>query len=120
MGDDFFRLGLVIRFSKAEIEIRLCAPCQAQEYLEILSMLKIAVLDDYDDSISRLQCWEKLRDRFEVQFFNRPVHAEEISSFDVIVANRERSIIDQKFICCISKFTQYRVEIGYQRSGILF
>lgn len=61
-------------------------------------MLKIAVLDDYDGSISKLTCWQKLESSFELLFFKEPIQAKDVSSFDVIVANRERTILDQKFL----------------------
>ena len=61
-------------------------------------MTKIAVLDDYDGSISKLPCWKKLGNDFEIRFFNDPIIAKDVSGFNVIVANRERTILDQKFI----------------------
>jgi hypothetical protein len=60
--------------------------------------MRITVLDDYDHSISKLNCWNRLREHFQIQFFDRPVSAIEVSSFEVIVANRERTLLDAQYL----------------------
>ena len=59
---------------------------------------KVAVLDDYDGSISKLNCWESLKNDFEITFFNSPVEGKEVSSYEVIVAVRERTLLNKKFL----------------------
>lgn len=61
-------------------------------------MQKLAVLDDYDGSISKLPCWNKLSGSFEIKFFNKPIHPQEIFDFQVLVANRERTILNAEFL----------------------
>jgi phosphoglycerate dehydrogenase-like enzyme len=59
---------------------------------------KVAVLDDYDSSISKLKCWDTLKENCDLTFFNKPMAGKDVSIFDVLVAVRERTQIDRKFL----------------------
>ncbi len=61
-------------------------------------MKKIAILDDYDQSISKLPHWERLRSRFELHFFDRVATPDELASYAVIVAVRERTIFNRALL----------------------
>lgn len=63
-----------------------------------MKKFKVAVLDDYDGSISKLNCWDSLKNDFEITFFNSPVRGKEVSSYEVIVAVRERTLLNKDFL----------------------
>lgn len=60
--------------------------------------MNIAILDDYDQTISKLPAWQKLSPDFKLQFFNAPVAPILLENFDVIVANRERTNLNSSFL----------------------
>lgn len=59
---------------------------------------KVAVLDDYDGSISKLICWKHLQPYFQLDFFSSPKQAEELAEYEVIVTLRERTIVTRNFL----------------------
>ena len=61
-------------------------------------MKNVAVLDDYDGEISKLSCWRALQVEFNVDFFNAQKTGNELSQYEIIVANRERTMITKEFI----------------------
>jgi len=61
-------------------------------------MPKIAVLDDYDKTISRLPCWKTLPPDCTIDFLPHPVGGREVADYDVIVTVRERTRITREFL----------------------
>ncbi len=61
-------------------------------------MKKIAVLDDYDGSISKLTLWKELAGEFEIHFFSQPILPDDIKSFEVVVATRERTKLTASYL----------------------
>jgi phosphoglycerate dehydrogenase-like enzyme len=59
---------------------------------------KVAVLDDYDCSISKLNCWDILGADFQIDFFSIPKVTDELSDYQVIVTIRERTIVTRDFL----------------------
>ena len=61
-------------------------------------MNSVAVLDDYDESISKLECWDALSKEFKIDFFSAPKNPRELADYEVIVTIRERTIITREFL----------------------
>jgi len=63
---------------------------------------KIAVLDDYDSSVSKLKCWSALPSHFSVDFFSSAQDPAKLPTnlkdYEVLVTIRERTIITRDFL----------------------
>jgi D-3-phosphoglycerate dehydrogenase / 2-oxoglutarate reductase len=64
--------------------------------------MKIAILDDYQDCVRTLKCFEKIK-HHEVTIFNDTVKdnktlSDRLSSFEALVLTRQRSVIDSELI----------------------
>jgi len=61
-------------------------------------MKRLAVLDDYDGSIAKLKCWQKLAGIFEISFFNALKSGHDLKDFDAVVLLRERTVFNRETI----------------------
>lgn len=65
--------------------------------------LQIAVLDDFHHSWAKTDGVRRLREHGDVTIFTAPVNSpEELQTFDVLIANRERTRFDRSFIGALS------------------
>lgn len=64
--------------------------------LDTAHLPRVAVLDDYDGSIEQLTCWAALRPHFQIDFFSRPISADELAQYEVIVTVRERTVMTRE------------------------
>ena len=66
-------------------------------------MIKVAVLDDYQDAFRQIVDIEKYKDKFDFKVFNNPFLNEkeaivELEEFEVLFIMRERTPITQSLI----------------------
>lgn len=59
--------------------------------------MRIAVLDDYQDAVRRLECFSLL-DGHEVRVLTRPAESGELADVEAVVLIRERTRVDEAFL----------------------
>tara|TARA_B100000945_G_scaffold298880_1_gene279061 strand:+ start:86 stop:1036 length:951 start_codon:yes stop_codon:yes gene_type:complete len=85
-------------------------------------MLKIAVLDDYQEIFSQIIDIEKFKEKYEFKIFNEPFSSESeaivaLENFEVLFIMRERTIISQSLLSALPKL-KYIMTSGMRNNSI--
>ena len=85
-------------------------------------MLKIAVLDDYQEIFSQIIDIEKFKENYEFKIFNEPFSSESeaivaLENFEVLFIMRERTIISQSLLSALPKL-KYIMTSGMRNNSI--
>ena len=85
-------------------------------------MIKVAVLDDYQDAFRQIVDVQKYKDKFEFKIFNNPFSDEkeaivELEDFDVLFIMRERTPMTKTLIESLSKL-KYIMTSGMRNKAI--
>ncbi len=85
-------------------------------------MIKVAVLDDYQDVFRQIVDVQKYKDKFEFKIFNNPFSDEkeaivELEDFDVLFIMRERTLINKSLIESLPKL-KYIMTSGMRNQAI--
>ena len=85
-------------------------------------MIKVAVLDDYQDAFRQIVDVQKYKDKFEFKIFNNPFSDEkeaivELEDFEVLFIMRERTPMTKTLIESLSKL-KYIMTSGMRNKAI--
>ena len=85
-------------------------------------MLKIAVLDDYQEIFSQIIDIEKFKEKYEFKIFNEPFSNEgeaivALENFEVLFIMRERTIISKSLLSALPKL-KYIMTSGMRNNAI--
>ena len=85
-------------------------------------MIKIAVLDDYQDAFRQVVDIEKYKDKFDFKIFNNPFTDEkeaivELENFEALFIMRERTLVTKLLIESIPKL-KYIMTSGMRNKAI--
>ena len=85
-------------------------------------MIKVAILDDYQDAFRQIVDTEKYKDKFDFKIFTNPFADEnetiiELEDFEALFIMRERTPITKSLIECLPKL-KYIMTSGMRNRAI--